>query len=61
MIDHICPASTLLSAGTAAVTNPDTAALSVVDVNTFRIQVADAVTTIGDKIDTLLNFGDLSC
>ena len=56
-----CPASTLLSAGTAATTNPGTAAVSVVDIDTFRIQVADAVTTIGDKIDSILSLADLSC
>ena len=56
-----CPASTLLSAGTAKTTNAGTAAVSVVDIDTFRIQVADAVTTIGDKIDSILSLADLSC
>ena len=56
-----CPASTLLSQGTAATTNPGNAAVSVVDIDTFRIQVADAVTTIGDKIDSILSLADLSC
>ena len=55
------PPSSLLNVGTAATVNPGTAAVSVVDIDTFRIQVADAVTTIGDKIDSVLSLADLSC
>ena len=37
------------------------AAVSLDDFNNLRVKIATAITTLGDKIDSILNLDDLSC